>query len=246
MNIVSAAVDFAFHAPASIKSGVTTFRLLNAGTQVHHLQIIRLGEGKHARDFVDAMKAGPPPMWAVQVGGPNAMVPHGSPVEATVSLEPGTYVLVCFVPSPGEQMPHLMKGMTRELTVTASKGTGREPSADVDVKLSDYAFTFSTPLTAGKHVVRVTNDAEQPHELTLFKLAPGKTAADVGAWGETGMKGPPPGMPMGGVTGLNKGRSASFPVTLAAGRYGLVCFFPDAKDGKPHFAHGMAQDITIE
>ena len=241
------AVDFHYRAPLTVKPGVTTFRLLNAGTQVHHLQVVRLNEGKHLPDLVAALKnPGPPPAWMVQVGGPNAMVPHGTPVEATVGLEPGTYVLLCFVPSPGEQIPHAMKGMMKELTVSAGTTTMAEPKGDVDVRLTDYAFTFSTPLTRGKHMVRVTNDAAQPHELTLFKLAPGKTAADVGHWAESGMKGPPPGMPIGGVTGLSTGRSSTFTVKLAAGHYGLVCFLPDAKDGKPHLAHGMTQDVTVE
>jgi hypothetical protein len=29
------------------------------------------------------------------------------------------------------------------------------------------------------------------------------------------------------------------------GEYALICFLPDAKDGKPHFAHGMIQQIHI-
>ena len=29
------------------------------------------------------------------------------------------------------------------------------------------------------------------------------------------------------------------------GRYALLCFIPDAKDGKPHFVHGMAKEITV-
>jgi hypothetical protein len=32
---------------------------------------------------------------------------------------------------------------------------------------------------------------------------------------------------------------------LPPGEYGLVCFVPDAKDGKPHFMHGMITQLTI-
>jgi hypothetical protein len=35
-------------------------------------------------------------------------------------------------------------------------------------------------------------------------------------------------------------------VDLASGNYGLICFVPDAKDGKPHLAHGMMQDFKVE
>ncbi len=34
-----------------------------------------------------------------------------------------------------------------------------------------------------------------------------------------------------------------YPVDLAPGEYAIVCFLPDAKDGKPHFVHGMIQQI---
>ena len=33
---------------------------------------------------------------------------------------------------------------------------------------------------------------------------------------------------------------------LKPGAYGLICFYPDAKDGKPHLAHGMVATITVE
>jgi hypothetical protein len=36
-----------------------------------------------------------------------------------------------------------------------------------------------------------------------------------------------------------------FTITLAPGKYLLICYVPDAHDGKPHVAHGMVQEITI-
>ena len=35
-------------------------------------------------------------------------------------------------------------------------------------------------------------------------------------------------------------------VDLAPGNYGLICFIPDAKDGKPHFMHGMATQFSVK
>jgi hypothetical protein len=34
-------------------------------------------------------------------------------------------------------------------------------------------------------------------------------------------------------------------LTLTAGEYGLLCFIPDAKDGKPHFVHGMIKQFVV-
>ena len=89
------------------------------------------------------------------------------------------------------------------------------------------------------------NAGPQPHELALLRLAPGKPTEDFGAWTEGGMKGPPPAEPIGGVALLEKGARGTFTVELPAGEYGLICFVPDAKDGKPHLAHGMAKSLRV-
>jgi uncharacterized cupredoxin-like copper-binding protein len=239
-------VDFSFAAPMTVRSGTMTFRLVNDGKQLHHLQIVRLAPGLNAADFMRIMQRGDPqPDWATDVGGPNAAVP-GAHTEATVTLEPGTYVLTCMIPSPSEERPHLMKGMVRELTVVGpAKVVATEPKPDLEARLTDFKFTMSKPIVAGRQTVRVTNDAAQPHELTLFRLMPGKSVHDMATWAGTGMQGPPPGTPIGGVTALAHGRSASFDVNLLPGNYGLICFIPDAKDRKPHLAHGMVDQFTV-
>ncbi len=239
--------EFAFVSTRSVKAGPVTFRLVNEGKEMHHLAIVRLAKGKSMADYMNALKGGgPPPAWAVDVGGPNASTPNGGVSEGTVKLEPGNYLLVCWIPSPGNPAPHAMKGMVHPLKVTPGRSTATEAVADVDIRLSDYRFDLSRSLTPGKHLIRVTNDAEQSHELLLVQLPPGKTAADLVRWVDDGQKGgPPPGRPMGGAVPLSKGRSMTFPVDLVPGNYGLICFVPDAKDGKPHTAHGMVQDITV-
>lgn len=238
--------DFSFVAPKTVKSGFTTFRLVNDGKELHHITIMKLEKGKHMADLSAALKkGGPPPTWMTEMGGPNPALPGGS-VEATLSLDAGTYVMVCFIPSPGATMPHVMKGMMHEFRVTPASSGGVEPEPDATVRLSDYSFEIDKPLAAGHHVLKVANDAQQPHELVIVELTPGKSIADLGNWVDKDlMKGPPPGRPIGGISALANGRSASFPVELHAGRYGMICFAPDAKDGKSHFSHGMTKEITV-
>jgi hypothetical protein len=55
----------------------------------------------------------------------------------------------------------------------------------------------------------------------------------------------PTGEWLGGVTTLDVGGHSQFAATFAPGSYLLLCFWPDAKDGKPHIMHGMAKQITI-
>jgi uncharacterized cupredoxin-like copper-binding protein len=236
--------DFAFDAPDTVRAGLTTIRLqTNPGQEIHQVGMIRLDSGKTAKDFFAAMKSpGPFPKWATEIAGVNPPAP-GQGAEITLNLDAGNYLLVCFVPS-ADHVPHIMKGMSRPMVVTGSAAAAAALPADVEMKLTDYAFGVSTPLTAGKHVVRVVNEAQQTHEVQVVRLAPGKTGADVAAWIEN-MQGPPPGEPLSGVAGLGVGKSATFPLTLTPGDYAFICFIPDAKDGKPHFAHGMIHNFTV-
>ena len=240
------ATDFAFVAPDSIPSGWTTFRLVNDGPTLHHVQLVRLDGGKTLADLDAAMKApgGKLPAWAVLAGGPNAPDPKAQS-NATMNLAAGNYVLVCFVDIP-DKVPHLAKGMVRPLKVTAATEAGVEPTADVVITLSDYAFTVTTgALTAGKHVVKLVNNGPQDHEIELMRFAAGKTLKDLGAWAAT-LQGPPPAGAIGGIANIAKGGAAYFDVELTPGNYVFLCFFPDAKDGKPHMEHGMIKEFTIQ
>jgi hypothetical protein len=248
------AKDFGFTAPKTIPAGVTSFKLVNDGQMLHHLQILKLEQGKTLADLQAAMKnPGPPPAWLVSVGGPNAAVP-GNTIEATLNLEPGNYLIACFIPSPGDPTPHVMKGMIQPLTVTAASGVAQSgassadaPTPAVHLVLKDYGFALSKPLHAGKNVIHVMNEGPQDHEAVLVKLAPGKHIVDVNAWvTKESMKGPPPGMPIDGMASLAKGRTGIFTANLTPGSYGLICFAPDAKDGKEHSVHGMTSEFVVK
>jgi hypothetical protein len=251
-NVVTiTATDYAFGMPDTVPAGLTTFRLVNQGKELHHASLVRLAEGKSAADFqaglAAAMKShAPPPSWMTFPGGPNA-VTLGDTASATQTLEPGSYVVVCWIPSL-DGVPHVMKGMMHPLLVTAGAepAPAAEPASDVTIKLTDYDFQLSQPLTAGQHVVRVENTGAQAHEIVIAALSPGKTLQDFIAWEAGGEKGPlPTGQWLGGVTTLDVGGHSQFATTFAPGSYLLLCFWPDAKDGKPHIMHGMAKQITV-
>ena len=237
------ASDYAFEAPSEIPAGLTTIRLVNEGPSLHHIQMVRLEDGKRLADLLGALKGEQFPPWARLAGGP-APPEVGSTSTTVERLEPGTYALICFIPSP-DGMPHVMKGMSRELTVTGpSRAAGPEPEADIVVKLVDYDFELSRPLTAGKHTIRVENAGAQPHEIAIVRLNPGKKPSDFTAWGMKPV-GPRPGTIHGGVSGIMPGTHAFVEVDLPPGDYGLLCFLPDAKDGKPHFMHGMEKETSV-
>jgi hypothetical protein len=248
--VMITATDYAFGVPDTIPAGLTTFRLVNQGKELHHASLIRLKDGKTIADFQSGLQAAmqshsPPPPWVSFAGGPNAVTP-GDTGMTTETLEPGNYVFVCWIPT-ADGTPHIMKGMMHGMVVIAARGpVAAEPATDVSITLTDYDFAPSASLTAGTHTIRVENAGPQPHEIVITALAPGKALQDFIAWEKGGEKGPlPTGKWLGGVVAMGPGGHAQFTATFAPGNYLLLCFWPDAKDGKPHIVHGMAKQITV-
>ena len=248
-NVVTfTAADFNYTGPDTIPAGVTTIRLVNNGTQPHHMFMVKLNEGKTVQDLMTAMQAPNAtemPSWAIESGGPNAAEP-GRTIASTIPVEAGNYVIFCVIPGP-DGVPHVAKGMTRNLTVVpapAAAAIAAEPTADITMTLIDYGFQLSTPITAGRHTIKFDNAAAQAHEVVLVKLNPGTT---IQQWIDAAnkMTGPLPGQLMDGIAGMAPGRHGYATVDFTPGDYGLVCFAPDAKDGKPHFIHGMVQQFTV-
>lgn len=236
--------DFAFQAPREVPAGTTTIRLHNDGPDLHHVQLIRLDEGHTLEELMAGMgEHGPPPPWVHFVGGPNTPAP-GAQAETTVDLQPGQYVMVCVIPGP-DGVPHIAKGMLMPLTVTPASGHAHaRPAADIHMSLIDYNFVLDRDITAGRRTIHVTTSADQPHEVLIAQLAPGKTLQDLMAW-VAQPDGPPPGRPIGGTTSLERGVVNVVTADFAPGEYALVCFHPDARDGQPHFMHGMMRQITV-
>ena len=246
-EITIVATDFAYEAPDTVSGGMVTLKLVNNGKTLHHVQLLRLLDGKSFTDLTEGLKhmtpGSPPPPWIEDVVGPNSPEP-GATSSLVRDLTPGNYAIICFIDTP-DHVPHVAKGMIKALTVVAPTGeVVAAPTSDVTVQMTDYDWTLSAPLTAGKHMIRLENLAQQSHEMFIAKLDSGKTKEDFLKWGMT-FAGPPPAKAMGGTSGQKKGDVAFVPVDLTPGNYLFVCFLPDAKDGKPHLAHGMIKEFTI-
>lgn len=243
-NVISAvATDYAFDMPGSVPAGLTTIRFSNTGKELHHLYLVKVEKGRKPADVLAFFKAGgPPPAWMKPVGGPNAPAP-GEETVFTSMLDAGEYIAFCVIPSPGGP-PHIMKGMIKSITVTPSTRKAAAPIADVTLTLSDYDFAFSKPLSPGKHVIAVRNTGKQPHEFFMAQLMPGKSPMDMAKFAENPV-GAPPGKPMGGITDIVPGDVVYLQVDVPKGEYAFICFDPDAKDGKPHLAHGMIKQISV-
>jgi hypothetical protein len=241
------AMDFAFRGPTTATPGLATIRLTNTGQKLHHIQLFRLTGGRRMAELFPLLVANKSihgaPEWAVPSGGPSAALP-GQSIRVRQRLEPGYYAVICWIPAPDGQ-PHFMKGMVTELQVVGAAAPMSEPAADVRVTLREYTATLSTPLTSGRHTLRIENIGRQDHEFLLVRLKPGRSPEDVERWSGGGQIGPPPIEEWMGLAGIGPGAVAWLDVELTAGRYVILCLAPDESDGKPHFHHGFRQLVTV-
>ena len=242
------AADFSYSAPETINAGWVRVILTNSGKEPHHVQFLRLNDGVTVDQFEAALKQAEGPALAMtkQVGGVGVIAPTLS-AQAVINLPVGQYVILCFVPSPGDHMAHHEKGMIKSLKVeAASDAKAKEPSATLTVHLKDFSFDIPGVLLSGKSVIKVINDGPEPHEFNLLFLAEGKTIDDVTNY-LSAPDGPPPFVPVGGMNGLDPGSVGYVEFDFQPGNYVAICNIPSPKaEGHPHFMLGMIKAFTVK
>ncbi len=253
-SVTIVANDYLFDAPSSIPGGLTRITLRNeAPAEDHQAQLLRLNDDVSYSDFdaaLDDPEVTEADIFALveaAVGGPGTS--PGGENENVINLEEGTYALICFIPSPTDNVPHAFKGMRQELDVTAAPAEQPEaPDVDVSVGLADFEFDAPETLAAGETTFEVTNNGTQTHEMAVFQLDDGATTEDLLGLltGEVEPTGPPPFSFAGQVAVMTPGESSVTTLDLEPGLYTLLCFVTDPETETPHFALGMVQDLVVE
>ena len=248
------AVDYAFQGPAEVPSGWTTFRLANEGEEPHFLILWKVPEGRSVEDYrnevvpvfdaaYDSLEAGTMdqgaagamigqnlPGWFGNVeamGGPGLLA-AGRTGETTVKLEPGSYVMECYVKSPEGEF-HSSLGMLAGLTVTEDSTGMPEPEADVELTLTnaDIAAASEGPIPAGEHTIAVRYE-EHPeaglgNDVHVARLDEGASLDEVSSWMNwmnlDGLLPPAPAEFVGGAQEVPVGSTSYFTVELEPGRY---------------------------
>lgn len=256
------AVDYAFRAPDEVPSGWTTFRMRNDGEEHHFLILHRLPEGRTFDEYVTEIgepfnqvwyplrsgeigkaEAGERlgeliPAWfwsAKQMGGPGIVAPGGTS-QATVKLEPGNYVMECYMKTPEGEF-HAMEGMARPLIVTEASNGASPPAADVEMTLTTDGFVVRDELPPGRHTVAV-HFAEQPeagfgNDVHVARLDGVADATELVPWMDwmnvNGLENPAPTPFVGGTQEMPEGYTAYFTVNLEPGRYAWISESPDVR-----------------
>lgn len=110
--------DYVFDAPAAVQSGIATIQLVNQGTDIHHISVQELPDGKTVKDFFDATRnSGRPPAWSKSLAQTNTIA-NGAEAFITFRMPPGRYILSCLIPA-ADGRSHVAKGMYQVITATA-------------------------------------------------------------------------------------------------------------------------------
>lgn len=241
----------AFDAPDTVPAGFLEVSLTNLGTEPHSATLLRLDSGKTLPEWIDAyreanrMRAARP-AWASYHGGSMALGPEAA-VTSVLSVEPGNYAWVCFMPdSTGS--PHVLAyGHAHPFVVqpAGASAPANPPVPTATLRMADYAFDVDGPLKAGAHVIRIVNAGADPHHALFFRLAPGKTMDDFTAWLQRGMEGDAPSTLVGTMGELSSGAEAYLDLDLPPGEYVVVCLVA-GRDEVSHLDKGMVRQIRVE
>lgn len=231
-----------------VAAGLVTITLFNSdfGSD-HQAQVARLRPGASVADFGAAIAARDAGralgLLAGFGGGPNVVAP-GAVQTTYQDLEAGHYVLLCFVPDPGNGIPHFAMGMFAGFDVVGPTPVPAAPRNVTATVTATEAKRFEIPAALRSHsVIRFENHStDDPHEFTIGQLLRGKTTADVIAWAGS-HQGPPPFLAKGGIGALNPGGAAWFKLSLPRGHYVAFCLVPDR--GVAHAADGMVSTFTV-
>ena len=230
-----------------VAAGPVTLRVRNGGKEAHQVHIGKPKRPMTPDQFIalhheSEAAAARQVDWA---GGVNGLEP-GASQTAVSNLEPGDYLMVCYMPSP-DGTSHVMKGMVGTVHVVASPdATGTEaPEATSTITVEDFMISLPKTFT-GKGDVAVHNEGPQAHEVIFIRFKPGKTLADAAAWQAAGSKGPGPFTFAGGMGEVEPNDTQQMHLDLPPGDYAALCVLPDVLgDSEPHLAHGMVTPFTV-
>ncbi|WP_338356232.1 hypothetical protein [Yeosuana marina] len=250
-----------------VKSGWTTFRYTNKSNEPHFFILEKmpntLGIETYKKDLFPPftlafehfekgeIEAGmkefekiPEWFYKVELAGGVGLTSKKTTSKSTIFLEPGTYVMECYVRMPNG-MPHTFMGMVKELKVIEETNGNKAPKADYNIDIaSEKGITFVDSLKTGDHTFSVKfKDQKQyehlmGHDVNLVKIENDSLTTILGNWLNTvdfkAFRTPVPDglLFLGGVEDLPAGKTGYFEANLEKGSYVLISEIPNAVERK--------------
>lgn len=265
--------DFAFDVADTLPAGWTTLDFENAGQEEHFAYLYRLPDdktiedlrtealapfgaawygyvtGEISREQAEERFRTEIPTWfydeVVSAGGV-ALTEPGERARVTIDLEPGTYVLECYVKRPDGTW-HTELGMQRTVVVTRDErhDGATPPQPDATMTLSNYDIELAGRVPAGSSVLEVRAedrpDGLMAHDVNLFRLEEGVSVPEIVQWMDwmepEGFRAPAPGHSLGGMEHLSPDRAGYVHLDLEPGRYAWV--------SEGYGDRGMVREFTV-
>lgn len=262
IDIVTRSMEFI--SVDTISSGWNTFRYDNKSNETHFFLLDKYPEGKTVENTIadvapvfeegmDLINEGKSeegfatfsklPEWFGKIifsGGSGLIAPKHTTM-TTVKLEPGYYIMECYVKMPNGKF-HTMMGMAKPLIVLDNDSGNQPPEPTVNITLSvEEGISYNKAITKGKQIFSVfVKDQKQHenfmwHDLNLVKLEAHASEEALEAWmnwsDPKGLITPvPSGVTfLGGVNDMSAGNTGYFYADLTPGKYAFISEVPNTK-----------------
>ncbi|NOQ92679.1 MAG: hypothetical protein GQ552_08190 [Flavobacteriaceae bacterium] len=247
----------------TISSGWNTFRYINNSNETHFFLMDKYPEGKTIVDFekeitppfqngMDLIVQGKSneafeefsklPEWyseVIYLGGSGLVSPKLSSL-TTIKLEPGNYIMECYVKMPNGKF-HTSMGMVKTITVTTKDSGNSLPKETININISSKdGIVYDQPIAKGDQVFsvyfkdQIVHENFVGHDVNLVKLDKDADIEILEKWmnwaDPKGLISPAPkGFTfLGGVNDMPAGSAGYFTVTLEPGNYVLISEVPNA------------------
>ena len=183
-------VDYAYNIKGTVNAGLVTINSSNTGEEWHMAGYGKLKPGKTLADVTKAMQEqgggegegggeqGDPTaeLFEKEIGSPGHILQPGQRQSLTTKLDAGTYVVLCFIPTEGEGVPHVAKGMVNSFEVGDEKVEVAEPEADAEITLGDNAEPAGAPATiaSGTRTFKLTSEGSSGKDFAIGQINEGQ------------------------------------------------------------------------
>jgi len=261
IEIITEVMDF--QTVDTIDSGWHTFRYINRSNDSHFFLLDKYPEGKNISDaekevipiFQDGMdlitkgkseegfsEFNKLPAWFFEIvfSGGSGLVSPGHTSETTIKIEPGYYVIECYVKMENGVF-HSSMGMVKELIVTDKHVDNHKLKPNVKITISSKGgIVYNESIKKGKQTFEVFFEDQIVHEnfvghdVNLVKLDEKADLEAIEKWmnwaDPLGLISPAPqGITfLGGVNDMPAGSRAYFTSTLEPGRYAMISEVPNS------------------
>ncbi len=183
------------------------------------------------------------PDWAdkVQYITSRGLVSPGHKAEKTIYLEPGEYVMECWVKTSDGYI-HVSRGMTHPFTVTKESAESTEPEPAEKITVNEHQIRTDWNPGLGKHSFAVflqhdTSGMPVHNNINLIRLNDSTDLSKVNRWLDWyhvgGLRSPAPAEFLGGLSTYHSkvGQKAEYFTAYITepGRYALIVEVPDGQ-----------------